>query len=180
GGSSSWRSSSARVSPSTRFSGRDPTLFDRSSFLTFASHLIIPSRDLGMVPLRRLYGTQTYLLDEIERGLTDGVRSFLILKGGRQIGGSTLLDALTLYWMQTFDGLVGQMVSDDLPNMKFRRKLLRQMLASLPREYRYPTNADNLDFLEWAPPNGSTLVFDYAGIRSDSNLGRSKGLNFLY
>ena len=80
--------------------------------------------------------------------------------------------------------MVGELVSDDDNNMRYRRKVLRQMLASLPPPYRYPTNADNAQWLEIMDPDDpammSTLLFDYAGVRDNSNLGRSKGLNFFY
>lgn len=150
----------------------------------FATHVTTATRDEGVIRLTSLMGTQVWMLREIERGLEGGVRSFVFLKGGRQVGGSTLLDLLTLYWLPKHLGMVGEMVSDDMANMKYRRKVLRQMLRSLPKPYRYPTNADNLDFLEIYDPEDaammSTLVFDYAGVRDNSNLGRSKGLNFLY
>ncbi len=138
----------------------------------------------------RPYGTQDFIAREIAAGLEDDVHDFLFLKGGRQIGGSTEFDALTPYWLQTHPGMVGEMVSDDQPNMLYRRKVIRSMMASAPSRYRIPVKAgaDNAMFLEWETirtPSGkrlggSTLLFDFAGIRSQSNLGRSKGLNFLY
>ena len=154
--------------------------FDLLAYQRFASKLTIPSRDAGMILFDHPFGTQQAVRQEIAAGLDDDVHDFLFLKGGRQIGGSTEFDALSLYWLQRHAGLVGQLVSDDMPNMKYRRKLLRQMLAWLPRQYRFPINADNLEFLEWTAPCRSTLVFDYAGVRANSNLGRSKGLNYLY
>lgn len=159
-------------------------VIDLPAFSAFAAHVTTATRDEGVIRLTQLMGTQRYMLQEINRGLAEGVCSFVFLKGGRQVGGSTLLDLLTLWWLQRHLGMVGQMVSDDEPNMKYRRKVLRQMLASLPRDYRYPTNSDNANWLEIMDPNDramlSTLVFDYAGVRDNSNLGRSKGLNFLY
>lgn len=154
--------------------------FPLAAYEAFASRLTIPSRDSGLILFDKPFGTQIALRKAIAAGMERDIHGFVILKGGRQIGGSTEADALSLYWLQHHRGMVGQMVSDDLPNLKYRRKVMRQMLASLPRAWRYPINADNLDFLEWAAPCRSTLVFDYAGLRAESNLGRSKGLNYLY
>jgi hypothetical protein len=154
------------------------------AFEDFAAHVTTATRDEGVIRLQRLMGTQQFMNREITAGLERGVRQFLFLKGGRQVGGSTCLDLWTLWWLQQHLGMVGEMVSDDDANMKYRRKVLRQMLRSLPKPYRFPTNADNLDFLELYDPRDpsmmSTLVFDYAGIRNNGNLGRSKGLNYLY
>jgi hypothetical protein len=154
--------------------------FPLSAYQSFASRLTIPSRDQGLILFDRPFGTQLALRKAIAAGWERDIHDFVILKGGRQIGGSTEADALSLYWLQHHHGMVGQMVSDDLPNLKYRRKVMRAMLTSLPRAWRFPINQDNLDFLEWAAPCRSTLVFDYAGLRTESNLGRSKGLNYLY
>jgi len=50
--------------------------------------------------------------------------------------------------------MVGEMVSDDQPNMLYRRKVIRSMLASAPRRYRYPIKpgSDNAMFMEWERP----------------------------
>ena len=143
---------------------------DLRAYHAFASRLTIPSRDAGLILFDRPFGTQLAMRKAIAAGWERDIHDFVILKGGRQIGGSTEADALSLYWLQHHHGMVGQMVSDDLPNLKYRRKVMRQMLGSLPRAWRYPINADNLDFLEWAAPCRSTLVFDYAGLRVESNL----------
>ncbi len=158
------------------------TLLDLPRFESFCAHTKIPSRDAGLIAFDQPFGTQRYIDRCIAEALEDDVHDLLFLKGGRQIGGSTRFDALTPYWLMTHPGMVGEMVSDDDGNMKYRRKVIRQMLASLPRSHRYPIKpgADNLNFMEWERPCSSTLLFEFAGLRSESNLGRSKGLNFLY
>ena len=154
---------------------------------TFAPLVTIPSRDAGMVRLSPFFPSQEYILSELERGLADGIHDFLILKGGRQsaVGGSTLLDVITIYMLQTYSGLVGMMVSDSDDNREYRRDLMLTMLDSLPKNYRQDVRRDNLRMLAWRDNpqtgyRGSRLLFAAAGKREDSHVGRSKGINFNY
>lgn len=154
-------------------------------FLDFCPYVQIPSRDAGMVPLWPLFGTQAYLHQEIERGLREGVHEFVILKGGRQIGGSTYLDALTLYYLQAHHGMVGTMVSNEDENRDYRRDLMLGMIEALPRSHKQPTRLNNRFQLAWLDNpvtgyRGSRLLFGAAGKRSGSDVGRSKGVNFRY
>lgn len=159
-------------------------ILDLSELRHYAAQVTTATREEGVIKIQRLLGTQEILYREIAQGLEEGIHSYYILKGGRQVGGSTACDILSTYWLQKHLGMVGEMVSDDDGNMKYRRKVIRQILRSLPPPYRYPTNADNMGFLELYDPHDetqmSTLLFDYAGVRENSNLGRSKGLNLLY
>ena len=155
-------------------------LLDLPRLREFCAHVIIPSRDHGLIPMTPLFTTQEYILQEINAGLEADVHDFVVLKGGRQIGGSTIFDALTLFYLQEHAGLNGMLVSDDDSNRDYRRDVLLQMHASLPKAWRWPIRMSNRGALAWAPPNGSRLLFDAAGLRPGSNLGRSKGLNVLY
>lgn len=156
------------------------TPFPLADVRRFFRQLTIPSRDEGPIRLTALYGTQEYLLEEIARGWEDGIHDFVTLKGGRQIGGTTIADGLDLYWPQTHPGLVGMMVADDDDNMRYRRDVITQMLAALAMEYRWPVRQSNPGHLAWEAPNRSRLIFAAAGKRTGSNLGRSKGLNYLH
>jgi hypothetical protein len=145
---------------------------------TFCQQIRVRTKDLGVVPLWPLFSTQQYLVDEIRAGVERDVHEFIVLKG-RQQGATTLCDALSLFYLQTHAGLLGQLVSDDDDNMNFRRLMLRNMLDSLPRAYRFPVSVDNRGQLVFR--NASLLLFAAAGKRdtSNNNLGRSKGINYL-
>lgn len=153
---------------------------DRAAFHRFLQHITVPTRDYGLISPWPLFGTQEWMEREILRGLEDDIHEFVILKGGRQIGGSTYWDALTLWYLQSHTGLVGSMVSDDESNRDYRRLIMLDMLASLPVEYRWRVDVNNQGHLKWSKPNNSRLIFAAAGKRKDSNLGRSKGINFAY
>src|SRR3990167_3427215 len=153
---------------------------DLPAFHRFLQHITVPTRDYGLISPWPLFGTQSWMEREVLRGLEDDIHEFVILKGGRQIGGSTDWDALTLFYLQSHAGLVGSMVSDDDSNRDYRRLLMLDMLASLPVEYRWRVDVNNQGHLKWSKPNTSRLIFAAAGKRKDSNLVRSKGINFAY
>ncbi len=150
---------------------------DTAAFADFCGRLTLPSKDEGVVPLT-LLGTQQYFLREVAAGLERGVHEFVCCKG-RQLGISTIHDALDLWWPQANPGTQGMLVSDDDGNMQYRRDVILQMHAGLPKAYRYPVRVNNKGQLAW-DINGSRLMFAAAGKRTGSNLGRSRGINYLH
>jgi hypothetical protein len=118
------------------------------------------------------------MLREIARAYEADIDTVVILKGSRQVGGTTLMDALTLFWMQYHEGMVGSKVVDSDENLVFRRDVMLQMLNAMPRSHRWPTRLSNNVVLAWGEPNHSRLVFAAAGKRQNSTLGRSRGLSF--
>lgn len=150
---------------------------DVDAFAQYCQRLTIPSRDEGEVPFR-FWGTQRRLIEGIAAGLEQDVHEFVTLKGGRQIGGSTTMDALAIWWTNENDATQGMVVSDDDDNSEYRRDLILGMQESLPREYRWPMPVNNRGMLRWT--NASRLSFKAAGSKAKSRLGRSRGLNFLH
>ena len=71
--------------------------FDLGRFYKFCSQLRIETKEEGLKKLDVLLGTQTYVMNEIAKGLEDDVHHFVILKG-RQLGITTISLALDLYW----------------------------------------------------------------------------------
>lgn len=151
---------------------------DTRAFTEFCSQMTIPSRDAGPILMTQLMGTQEYWLNEVAAGLERGVHEFVTLKGGRQVGGTTGADAMTLWWMPSNDGTQGALVSDDDENRDWRRDVLTSMNDSLPKRLRYPFRVYNRTIAAWT--NGSRLAFLSAGHRQGSNLGRSRGLSYLH
>jgi len=127
---------------------------------------------MGFWPPQRIWAQQ------VEAALERDVHDIVTLKGSRQIGGTTIADALTLWWEQANAGTQGMMVSDDEDNRDYRRDVILEMNASLPREYRRQIQVNNRGIARWT--NGSRLSFKHAGKRQGSSLGRSRGINFLH
>lgn len=155
-----------------------PDLLD--GYEDFASRAIIPTRDFGLRPMTPLGGTQIVMLRELRTGLEADVHDFVILKGARQIYGSTTCDGIALFLPQTYPGTVGQIVSDTDENRDYRRDIVLGMYASLPKDYKRMARLNNRFSLAWSPPNDSRLLFSAAGKREGGNLGRSRGLSFGY
>lgn len=161
--------------------------FPLARFTQFATALRIPSKEAGPIPLTFL-GTQRYLLRQIARGLAEGVHDFVILKG-RQLGYSTVTLALILWWHLHYKVMQGMVVNDSDDNHDYFRDVLREMLASLPDDYRVPVLIDNDTILRWQiienargrHVGGSRIGYAVAGAtkRKQGKLARGRGLNVL-
>ena len=63
--------------------------FNKDLFYKFCSELKIETKEQGLRKMNNLLGTQTYVMDEIAKGLEDDIHFFVILKG-RQLGITTI------------------------------------------------------------------------------------------
>ena len=70
--------------------------FNKDLFYKFCSELKIETKEQGLRKMNNLLGTQTYVMDEIAKGLEYDIHFFVILKG-RQLGITTISLALGLY-----------------------------------------------------------------------------------
>ena len=71
--------------------------FDLKRFYHFCFQLRIEAKELGLIRMNNLLGTQTYVMDEVAKGLENDKHFFVCLKG-RQLGITTITLALDLYW----------------------------------------------------------------------------------
>ena len=55
--------------------------FDKKGFYKFCSALQIETKEQGLKKMGKLLGSQTYVMDEITKGLAEDVHFFVILKG---------------------------------------------------------------------------------------------------
>lgn len=150
-----------------------------NKFEPFCKSLKINSKEYGLTNLQ-FWGTQQYYLDEIKRGIEDGIRFFLCLKG-RQGGISTVSLALITYWMNKFAGTLGAEITDDSSNLTRFRSILTGFYRSLPRDYKVRQHHHNI--YEWQLLNESVLSYLVAGKRqkaTQGDLGQGKGLNLLH
>src|SRR5262245_37903589 len=82
--------------------------FPRERYMQYIKHLKVQSRDYGLVPFR-LLGSQRYTLDEVCKGLDEGVTTFVILKS-RQIGMTTFWISVDMFWAFQHQGLLGTFI----------------------------------------------------------------------
>ena len=123
----------------------------------------------------KLLGTQTYVMEEIQKGLNEDVHFFVILKG-RQLGITTISLALDLYWQFTHPGWQGTLVSDTEENRDMFRSTLGMYLDGLPKEYKIPLVAHNRN--QMVLKNRSRIFYQIAG--NKSRLGQGKAITYLH
>ena len=148
-----------------------------SKFELFCQNLKINSKEFGVVPLT-WWGTQTYFMQEVRRGIDKGVREFWTMKC-RQAGLTTIDQAIAAYWLNKFPGTLGAMIADDASNINRARSIISQMFKYLPRSMKVQIAHHNIYELELL--NRSVLSYLVAGKRKKADagdLGQGKGLNF--
>jgi hypothetical protein len=149
--------------------------FDLQKFYKFCAELKVETKEEGLQKMKRLLGTQTYVMEEITRGLEDDVHFFVILKG-RQLGITTISLALDLYWQFTHPGWQGTLVADTEENRDMFRSTLAMYMDGLPKEYKIPLVAHNRN--QMVLKNRSRLFYQIAG--NKSRLGQGKAITYLH
>ena len=149
--------------------------FDLQKFYKFCSELKIETKEEGLKKMGKLLGTQTYVMEEIQKGLDDDVHFFVILKG-RQLGITTISLALDLYWQFTHPGWQGTLVADTEENRDMFRSTLAMYMEGLPKEYKIPLVAHNRN--QMVLKNRSRLFYQIAG--NKSRLGQGKAITYLH
>jgi len=149
--------------------------FNLQQFYKFCSELKIETKEEGLKKMGKLLGTQTYVMEEIQKGLNDDVHFFVILKG-RQLGITTISLALDLYWQFTHPGWQGTLVADTEENRDMFRSTLGMYIDGLPKEYKIPLVAHNRN--QMVLKNRSRIFYQIAG--NKSRLGQGKAITYLH
>lgn len=147
------------------------------AFKYFCSLVSVVSKELEEPGPIQLYTAQRLALETIEDGLAQGIHHFVWLKA-RQLGVSTILLLLDMFWLYMHPGLQGAFVCDTADNREIFRETIKQMMDSLPGGFKIPVEKHDRTMLVLA--NGSRLQYLSAGTGKNSGLGRSRGLNYLH
>jgi hypothetical protein len=150
--------------------------FDPEAFERFCARLSIDSKEQGLVPLR-LMGGQRYFIEQLTIGLTRGIHTFVVLKG-RQLGISTVLLALDIYWMFKHGGMQGAVVTDTDDNRELFRSMIERYIKTLPSNARTQIHRHNR--VQLLMRNRSRLMYMVAGEKKKGNLGRAKSANYMH
>ena len=145
----------------------------KEQFWRYAPTVQIPSKDEGLIRFKP-FGTQTYLINEILDSIEAGVHEIYINKP-RQVGATTAIGIFDTFWLQKFNGMVGQLVADSDDNRAFFRSIISEIVKSSPKQYRYRVLQNNRNQIFWS--NKSRLLFQTASAKA---LGRGRGLNFFH
>jgi hypothetical protein len=151
--------------------------FNLKQFYAFCSQLKIETKEHGLRKMDSLLGTQTYVMDEIAKGLEQDIHFFVILKG-RQLGITTISLALDLYWHFINPGLQGTLTTDTEENRDMFRSTLAMYMDGLPKEYKIPLIGHNRNQLSLK--NRSRIFYQVAGLRAKGSLGRGKAITYLH
>ena len=149
--------------------------FNLKNFYKFCAELKIETKEEGLKKMGTLLGTQTYVMEEMQKGLADDVHFFVILKG-RQLGITTVSLALDLYWQFTHPGWQGTLVADTEENRDMFRSTLAMYIEGLPKEYKIPLVAHNRN--QMVLKNRSRIFYQIAG--NKSRLGQGKAITYLH
>jgi len=157
---------------------KDLAPFPRERFLEFVAGLKIISKDFGLIPFE-LLGSQRYILDEICKGMAEGVSSYTILKA-RQLGASSFFVAVDLFYCWEFGGLSGAFVTHTEQSRDQFRNTLKTYAMHLPPSRRVPYVTENRNMAVFK--NQSVLSYLVAGVKEKAggSLGRSAAFNFLH
>mgnify|MGYP000028180950 FL=1 len=147
------------------------------AFLFLAQKVKVPSKELEKPGPIVLYDAQMRFLHEVDEGLAQGQHFFTVLKS-RQLGISTIMLLLDIFWLYLHDGLQGAVIADEEKNTNTFRSTITMMLASMPPGFRIGIEKHNKN--ELVLKNGSRLQYLTAGKRANPDLGRSRGLNFVH
>ncbi len=152
--------------------------FPREKFLQFLKQLKVQSRDYGLMPFK-LLGSQIYALDELCKGLDEGITTFYYLKS-RQIGMSTFFLAIDMFWAMNYKGLLGVFLTHTEGSRDDFRSGLEVFFAETPKEYKvgYVRHNRNLLILK----NASKFRYLIAGTSENrkGGLGRSGSANYVH
>lgn len=110
----------------------------KEAFYAFLNSVEIKSKEheTWIVLGNNLYGGQQTVIEQIFTSLGEDIHDFKILKS-RQLGISTIVRALMLFWMGIFE-LTGALVFDSSQHLDEARVELLDMLERLPANFRFP------------------------------------------
>lgn len=155
--------------------------FDVKAFWDFCSQLRIASKEEGEILFDRPNGCQRYFIDEVAKGMEEGVHIFITLKG-RQLGLSTVMLALDLYWIFLHPAIEATViVQDEKMREKFRSDIVT-MYETLPKAWRNSMETDNRNQMTFKNAEGqrAKFIWQIASERSDTKLGRGTGITFMH
>lgn len=165
----------------------DVAPFPRRQFLAFVDRLKIQSKDYGLVPFR-LLGSQRYILDEICRGLDEGITDFMVLKN-RQCGCTTFFIALDIFWAFRHRGLMGAFILHKEEAKDDWRATIDQFYRDIPARvnmngkrvrFRLPMSAHNRNILSFSNSSRFRYLVAGTGENRRGGLGRSGAANYTH
>ena len=152
--------------------------FPLAQFKQFCNTLVIDSKEQGQITLSKMLGTQRYHLEEVVRGLEDGIHFFVEVKA-RQLGVTTIQLALDLFWCFAYPGMQATLAADSEENRDMFRSTLTMYHDGLPKTHRIKLLANNRAFMTWQNRSRIFMQIGGGGKRKGGK-GRGKGIVFIH
>lgn len=149
----------------------------RDGIYSLLGSVEIHTKELGRTHVEP-WPSQRIIIDQVCKGLAEGVHEFAILKC-RQVAATTTCSILTLFWCLVNSGVQAATIADRTDNLERLRRIFAAFLESLPPDWRGPEHeltVNNRNMLRFA--NDSVIDLLAAGTNPD--LGASRALNFLH
>ena len=148
-------------------------------FLQWIKNVVITSKDEGLIRFTRLYNSQKLLLQTIAN-LDNDRRRIVILKA-RQLGITTIMGALDLFYVMRHAGVRGAVMFARYEDRdRERAKIAYQFYSYIPRKWRVGMISNSRDVIRFE--NSSELYFLYTSNRADNKgyAGRGNSFNYLH
>lgn len=153
----------------------------KAAFYEFLNHTWVKSKEKGWIILgQNLYGAQVTVIEAIFEGLANDKHDFKVLKS-RQLGVSTIVRALMLFWSGIFD-MNGALVFHKKEALNEARAELIDMLERMADSYRFPRKKSSSQF-SLSLDNKSRIAMMAAGekeTKGSSSLGASFGISLAH
>lgn len=153
-------------------------------FLKFIEYLRINSKEAVSVDDKgaelKLWRSQKIFLNFIKSGLEEDAHWFMVGKS-RQLGISTVSEALDIFWLAYHPNMMGCYVCDTDSNRKIIREKLRRFVESFPDGFfgsKFSITANNEKFMLFS--NGSRLDFLIGGSKTKENWGEGRGYTMVH
>ncbi len=149
----------------------------KAAFFDFLKYVQIASKDVEGYQALQLFDAQHRFLDAVFAGLEEDIHDFTVLKA-RQLGMSTIVRVLIVFWAFVHKGLRIALVYDTEKNRAAAQLEIKQFLERLPSSHSILNTKHNRDLLELE--NGSVIYYLVAGVKQgkgSGGLGRSLGVN---
>lgn len=135
----------------------------KAAFYDFLNQVEIKSKEDGAIILgQHLYGGQRRVIEAIFDGLANDKHDFKVLKS-RQLGISTIIRALMLFWMGVF-GLTGTLMFDSNDHLDEARTELLNMLDGIPDKFAFPRKGNDSRY-RLSLVNNGRIQFRAAGVK---------------
>lgn len=154
-------------------------------FYEFIKYIRINSKEVAAIdklgaPLD-LWPSQKMAINSIVEGMERGAHTFMMGKS-RQLGISTIIETLDIFWLAIHPGMMGAYVIDKEKNLPAIRDKIKRYFNSFPPGFfgrSFKIESDNKEFMLFS--NGSRLDFLTAGVgKKETHWGEGKGYAFAH